>query len=185
VKNATNKIDRRITKTQESLKNAILELMSEKSFDDITIQELSDRANVSRGTVYLHYLDKYDLLDKLIAVHMDELSDLCFSSADLDYTEAELLWFNYFETHYLFFSTMLTSKGAPSFRTRFHELLVRLLNEDICKTEGRNDDFHSDLVIEFFASSIVGIAEWWFLNGKPYPVEVMAEQVGRLLERNL
>lgn len=67
------KIDRRILKTQEALKAAIIDLMKEKSFDDITIQDLSDRANVSRGTIYLHYMDKYDLLDKLIETHIDEL----------------------------------------------------------------------------------------------------------------
>ncbi|MRN54985.1 hypothetical protein GJB61_18560 [Paenibacillus sp. LC-T2] len=39
--------------------------MSEKSFDDITIQELSDKENVSRETIYLQYMDKFDLLDKL------------------------------------------------------------------------------------------------------------------------
>ncbi|WP_420832529.1 TetR/AcrR family transcriptional regulator [Paenibacillus periandrae] len=40
--------------------------MSEKNFDQITIQDISDRANVSRRTVYLRYMDKFDLLDKLI-----------------------------------------------------------------------------------------------------------------------
>jgi hypothetical protein len=42
-------VDRRILKTQEALKKAVIELMSEKTFDDITVQDLSDRANVSRG----------------------------------------------------------------------------------------------------------------------------------------
>lgn len=57
-----SKVDRRILKSQEAIKKAVIELMAEKSFDDITIQDISDRANVSRGTIYLHYLDKYDLL---------------------------------------------------------------------------------------------------------------------------
>ena len=60
------KVDRRITKSQEAIKKALIELMSEKSFDDITIQDIADRANVNRGTIYLHYLDKFDLLDKIM-----------------------------------------------------------------------------------------------------------------------
>jgi AcrR family transcriptional regulator len=39
------KIDRRITKSQEAIKKALIELMSEKSFDNITIQDISDRAS--------------------------------------------------------------------------------------------------------------------------------------------
>ena len=67
------KVDRRILKTQESLKKAVIELMTEKNFDDITIQDIADRANVNRGTIYLHYQDKFDLLDKLIETHINEL----------------------------------------------------------------------------------------------------------------
>ncbi|MGG4043015.1 TetR/AcrR family transcriptional regulator, partial [Bacillus smithii] len=44
-----SKVNRRITKSQEAIKKAVIELMSEKNFDDITIQEIADRANVNRG----------------------------------------------------------------------------------------------------------------------------------------
>lgn len=57
------KVDRRIIKTQEAIKYAFIELMSEKNLDEITMQNISDRANVGRRTIYLHYFDKYDLLD--------------------------------------------------------------------------------------------------------------------------
>lgn len=52
------------------------ELMSEKKFDAITLKDISDRADVSRRTIYLHYEDKYDLLDKLIEEHINELREL-------------------------------------------------------------------------------------------------------------
>lgn len=60
------KVDRRKTKSQEAIKKAVIELMSEKSFDNITIQEITDRANVNRATIFLHYFDKYELLGKLM-----------------------------------------------------------------------------------------------------------------------
>ncbi len=42
-----SKVDRRIAKSQDAIKKAVIELMTEKNFDDITIQDISDRANVS------------------------------------------------------------------------------------------------------------------------------------------
>lgn len=51
-------VDRRIRKSQKAIKSAVIELMTEKNFDDITLQDISDRADVSRGTIYLHYVDK-------------------------------------------------------------------------------------------------------------------------------
>lgn len=108
------KIDRRILKTQEALKAAIIDLMKEKSFDDITIQDLSDRANVSRGTIYLHYMDKYDLLDKLIETHIDELRVRCAAAADLDFATGSVLWTEYFESHYAFSPRCWPVKGLRS-----------------------------------------------------------------------
>lgn len=112
--------------------------MSVKNFDEITIQELSDKANVSRGTIYLHYLDKYDLLDKLIEEHIEVLRVLCESAAELDFIEATLKWTEYFDQHYSFFSMMLASKGAPYFRNRFLAFLQNEFRHEVNVTEGIN-----------------------------------------------
>jgi AcrR family transcriptional regulator len=182
---AMSKVDRRIAKSQEAIKKAIVELMADKNFDDITIQDISDRANVSRGTIYLHYLDKYDLLDKLIAEHINEMRVICESSSDLDFVDANLPWFEYLENHYLFFSTMLASKGAPSFRSQFREFLVEEFKDEVDATQGKNHGLNEDVILQFIVASYVGIVEWWITNGMPYPPHIMAEQVGILLERNL
>lgn len=177
------KVDRRILKTQEALKTAIIELMTEKSFDDITIQDLSDKANVSRGTIYLHYMDKYDLLDKLIELHINELRIRCQSVAELDFVTGSIVWTEYFEQNYSFFSTMLASKGAPFFRSRFQAFLFEEFQDEIDVTRGKNKGLNKDLVVQFVASSYVGIVEWWFTNERPVTHQVLAEQLGTLLER--
>jgi AcrR family transcriptional regulator len=180
-----SKVDRRIAKSQEAIKKAVIELMSEQNFDDITIQNISDRANVSRGTIYLHYTDKYDLLDKLIAEHIEKLREICESSSELDYIDANLPWFEYLENHYLFFSTMLASKGAPSFRSQFLEFLIEEFKDEVDVAKGKNQGLNEDVILQFIVTSYVGLVEWWFNNGMPYTSRVMAEQVGILLDRNL
>ncbi|WP_312098249.1 TetR/AcrR family transcriptional regulator, partial [Niallia sp.] len=112
-------MDRRVIKSQEAIKSAFIELMTEKAIDIITIQDIADRANVGRRTVYLHYLDKYDLLEKLIEEHINELRKLCRSASELSFTEGNLMWFEYFEHHSSFFTSMFASKGAPVFRNQF------------------------------------------------------------------
>jgi AcrR family transcriptional regulator len=179
------KVDRRILKSQEAIKNAVVELMSKKNFDDIKIQDISDKANVSRGTIYLHYLDKYDLLDKLIADHINEMQVICESASELDYIDANLPWFEYIESHYLFFSTMLASKGAPSFRSQFLKFLIEEFKDEVDVAKGKNQGLNEDVILQFIVTSYVGIVEWWVTNGMPYPPRFMAEQVGFLLERNL
>lgn len=178
------KVDRRILKSQEAIKKAMIELMSQKHFDQITIQDISDTANVGRRTIYLHYMDKYDLLDKLIEEHINELQVLCESESETNGTGG-MSWFEYFESNYLFFSAMLTSKGAPFFRSRFLQFVIEDIKNGWEMNEGKNRGVSEDILLQFFATAYVGIVEWWFLNKMPYPPHVMDAQVNALLELNL
>jgi AcrR family transcriptional regulator len=180
-----SKVDRRIAKSKEAIKKAVIELMSEKSFDDITIQDIADRGNVNRGTIYLHYTDKYDLLDKMIEEHIENLRELCQSASEMTFQEGNYVWYEYFEHNYLFFSTMLASKGAPYFRSRFLDLVIEEFKAEVGTTEGKNQGLSEDVILQFFGSAVVGAVEWWFKNGMPLPARLMAEQTGALLDRNL
>ncbi|NIK23216.1 TetR/AcrR family transcriptional regulator [Paenibacillus lupini] len=177
-------LDRRVQKSQKAIKNAFIELMSEKSFDNITIQDISDRANVGRRTIYDHYMDKFDLLDKLIEEHINELRNLCESTADMSFVEGNLMWFEYFERNYSFFSTMLKSKGAPTFRIHFLKLVIEELEGEVDVTEGKNKGLSKSLILNFFGAAIVETVEAWIANGLSEPTQVVAEQVGILLDRN-
>ncbi|RJX40476.1 TetR/AcrR family transcriptional regulator [Paenibacillus pinisoli] len=180
------KLDRRILKTQESLKAAVIELMAEKSFDGITIQDIADRANVNRGTIYLHYQDKFDLLDKLIEAHLHELGAMDEWACELDWNDALVPYFEYFEKNYLFFSTMLASTGVPSsFRSRLLASFMKGFKGEIDRESGKNTDLDEDIILQYAGTAYVGIIEWWIRNEMPYPPQAMAKQIGTLLERTL
>ena len=57
--------DRRITKTRKAIYTAFLQLLNQKSFETITVQEIIDLADVGRSTFYSHYESKEILLDEL------------------------------------------------------------------------------------------------------------------------
>ncbi|MGG0414326.1 TetR/AcrR family transcriptional regulator C-terminal domain-containing protein [Peribacillus simplex] len=177
------KVDRRIVRTRDAIKKAFLELMSEKNFDSITIQDISDRANINRATVYLHYLDKFDLLDKVIEEHIHNMANLCELEAEMDWIESTVICMEYLVSNYLFFSTMLASEGARYFRSRFVQHNIEEFKKDVDVTKGKNLGQNEDIVAEFVANAYVGVVEWWLKNGMPYPPKEMAEKVGDLLER--
>lgn len=177
------KIDRRVARTQEAIKKAFLELLAEKNFDSITIQDISDKANINRSTVYLHYLDKIDLLDKIMEEHIKNMADLCELNPDMDWIEATVYCMEYLERNYLFFSTMLVSEGAPHFRRRFIQHNIKEFKKEVDVTKGKNLGQNEDIVVEFVVNAYVGIVEWWIKNNMPYSPREMAEKVGELIER--
>ena len=62
---AEKKKDRRTLKTQKALRDALAELLTEKELHKVTVQEIADKADVNRVTFYKHYLDVYDLYEKI------------------------------------------------------------------------------------------------------------------------
>ncbi len=67
------KTDRRIERTKELINDALLNLLVHKKFSEITIQEITDTANVGRATFYLHYQNKDDCLMQLLTDGFDSL----------------------------------------------------------------------------------------------------------------
>jgi AcrR family transcriptional regulator len=59
--------DPRIRRTRQLLQGALLQLLGSKPFDDISVQDITDAATVNRATFYDHYVDKFALLEALIA----------------------------------------------------------------------------------------------------------------------
>lgn len=57
--------DRRVKRTKMLLQTTLVELMLEKEVSQISVKELTQRADVNRSTFYLHYLDIYDMLEQM------------------------------------------------------------------------------------------------------------------------
>jgi AcrR family transcriptional regulator len=70
-------VDRRAQRTRQVLWQAFLKIMQEKGFTAVSIQEITERANVHRGTFYAHFADKYALLEAIIR---EEFRDLLTST---------------------------------------------------------------------------------------------------------
>lgn len=66
-------VDRRIARTRRAIRNALVSLIQEKGFDAATVTDIVDRADINRGTFYLHYKDKIALLEQ---TEKDVLQDI-------------------------------------------------------------------------------------------------------------
>ncbi len=70
------KVDRRVKRTKKLIRDSLSELMMEKDYKEITVKDITERADLNRGTFYLHYSDTYDLLEKVENELIDNLEDI-------------------------------------------------------------------------------------------------------------
>lgn len=176
-------MDRRIRKTREAILGAFVGLMAEKDFEHITINEIAERADVNRGTVYLHYVDKFDLLDQCIEEHLRRLFESCFDDSAHFPSKSSLLGaFEYLEQNASLYATLLVDRGVPAFRKRLMTVLRQAI-DDFIVVRGGNRDLDKDLLVQFLSSAIVGVLEWWVTESMPYPAVDMVEKLWVLLDR--
>src|ERR1700716_3168559 len=67
------RLDPRIRRTRQLLQEALRNLLEQKEFDKITIQDITEAATLNRATFYAHYPDKFKLLEELIRVSFLQL----------------------------------------------------------------------------------------------------------------
>lgn len=71
----SSKTDLRVIKTKRAIDHALLELLQKKSIDKVTVAELSKKAEINKGTFYLHYTDIYDLYQNALKEHLIKMVD--------------------------------------------------------------------------------------------------------------
>jgi len=180
-------MDRRIKKNQTAIMNALIQLIGEKDFEKITINEIAEHADVNRGTIYSHYSDKYDLLDKCLEAHLYHLIESCSS---VDETEpypsksSLLRTLGQMEKNALFYRNVLSNKGIPSFRNHLQKMMSNQVMEQIIENNLSLNELSKDILVQFLSSAIVGVIEWWLTQPMPCSVEEITEQLWSLLEQN-
>jgi len=84
IMNIESEEDRRVRKTKKALRESLAELLMEKSIQNITVRELTDKADVHRSTFYANFKDIYDLYNQTEDFVMQEISEILSAEYDLD-----------------------------------------------------------------------------------------------------
>lgn len=121
--------DRRIRRTRQSLRIAFMELLHERDWDQIRVQDICDRANVGRSTFYNHFVDKEGLL-------VGGLSDLGnqLKASFGGKPDAPILWFargliDHILASEEVFRNILKSRSSSVIQSRFCQLAIELARD--------------------------------------------------------
>lgn len=113
---AEKKTDRRSQKTRKAICDAFSELLAEKELHKITVQEIADKADVNRVTFYKHYLDVYDLYDKIEEEVLIELGLLILQLGELYSEEFFTCLIDYIYDNKSVFKMIFTPNGTNRLR---------------------------------------------------------------------
>ncbi|MFL5802066.1 MAG: TetR/AcrR family transcriptional regulator [Roseiflexaceae bacterium] len=171
------KADRRSQRTRQLLHTALIELMLERRYDEITVQDIIDRANVGRSTFYAHYLDKEDLLVSGFTQVLDALRQHMEQHKQGDWRTPPGLafFFQHVQTHHQLYKALVRGGGIELLYKKGHERLRQNIEQHLVALvpAGQTPAAPLALVADYMAGAILTMLRWWLDNGMPYPPEQM------------
>lgn len=153
-----------------------MQIIENKSFEAITVGDITKVAQINRGTFYLHYKDKFDLLDQIeqqlfedLGNHIDELQKYYSSMQKFEKNQEQLAatLFNSIKMHAPLLKIFLSDRGRAGFHLRFRDAFSEKVRVNLEK----NESFHTNLKVpmeyylSFITSAFLGLIEQWIQNG--------------------
>jgi len=187
------KLDPRVVRTRQMLRDALVSLIAEKGFDAITVQDIVDRATLNRATFYLHYQDKQELLVKSLHDEIDELMADIGPVEDSDQFVVEgprrpiVKVFQHVAQHARFYQVMMGTAGVPSFIAAVRDYMAEITLHwlSLLQPDPEKSVVPLEIVANSLSWSLLGVLIWWLDHDMPQSPEYMAEQFRLLITSDL
>lgn len=178
--------DRRLERTRKLLHDALIALILEKGYDAVTIQNITDHADLTRATFYLHYKTKDELLICALEEVFDDLVERMEPLAAFDVTmsgtPSSLIAFQHAGENRDLYRVMLRSQNVGTILQRIKDYLVAHLHAkcDPLLPPEQAMIVPREVAYQHMASSLLGLITWWLEHDPPYSAEQMAQMYHQL-----
>ena len=198
-------LDRRIRKTRRVIRQCLTELLKTKRIQDITVREISEKADINRGTFYLHYRDIFDLMEQIENELLEELEDVLnhFKASDLLSNPALVFTrvFHLVKENSDMVSILIGQNGDINFVNRLKDIVREKCLKDWMELfrpgagGGRQtsrssqntllDDSAFEAYYSFTVTSCIGLVQYWLDSGLKETPEQLASLVEQIISKGL
>jgi AcrR family transcriptional regulator len=186
--------DRRVVRTKRLIRKALTELIEEQGLDGITVCNLTERADINRGTFYAHYRDKADLLEQTEKEITDKITDLQSTAESLTMADLFRAYFNdepmpfivtlysYLQENGNFIRALIGPKGDPAFQPRLQEIVAdNVVNYILAPKYQENMTPFTRYYVAYHTNAQLGVIKSWLDNGMQESPEEMARMVVQIM----
>jgi AcrR family transcriptional regulator len=184
-------IDRRKQRTRRMLRDALIGLILERGYDAVTIQDITERADLRRATFYLHYKDKDELLMTVLQETFDELvteigpamqGDILGGKTQI---EPFRMTFQHVADNANLYRIILGGQGGAAIARRIQAFLAALVMNSLRAAPPQALRLPEDVIANFLAGAELSLIGWWLNSGQSYPVDDMARMAQQLILRGV
>lgn len=178
-------LDARLRYTRMVIKNSFVELLKKKPINKITVKEICEMAEINRATFYKHYLDVYDLMDKLEQDFLTELQSNVQQSIEKNFKETFTLILVSIKADSELYTTLFSQNGDPHFPNRIFSLCYEHTEMEKDKRFQNLSQSELTWLYYFIAQGCSGILAQWIKNGMIEPINEVADFTDKLIQNTL
>jgi AcrR family transcriptional regulator len=182
--------ERRSQQTQKLLIKTTLGLILEKGYDVVTIQDITDRADLGRGTFYIHFKGKEDVVWAAVQEILNELIQELHKRFDRRIPQDRYLAlcsvFRHATNNKDLYRAVLGAQGSAKLFGRMQDLVAKALFYDIKNTSSlrlREPNIDQEVLAQMLTGSLTRILIWWLEIPNQYSAEQMAEDTYKIFYR--
>ena len=170
----------RVIETKDRIKEAFFELYATKKIEKISIREITDKANLNRGTFYVYYRDIYDLLEKAEDELIEELVEKVKGIVGMIFKGGDIYDFmpplSFYEKYSKFLKVLLGNNGDPNFVFKMKSIAKKTLTQ-LMEDQNIPKPPRAEYVMEYMTSAQMGLIAFWLQNDMEMPVEELGELI--------
>lgn len=175
--------NRSVRKTKKAIRETFISLLEDKPIQAITVKEITDACDISRGTFYFHYQDVYALLEELESDIMAEIND-ALTVEVLDAYQTVFSIFSTLEKNMNFCLVLISKNCDISFLNKV-KLLVKSRFEMLYKNcKFCISDKDKDILIAFIVNGFIGIAEAWLSDKSRESISMISKTTSDMILAN-
>jgi AcrR family transcriptional regulator len=180
----TKKTDRRASRTRRALSEALVALILEKRFDAITVQDVIDRADVSRSTFYAHFRDKEDLfLSGWERVLEGFASHVAWEQVGTARFVPVKELFLHLQDFHRFYRALVRSRKTDLIYKTGIDYFSKYVEESLTSwlADKPRPCVPVPVLSNYLANAMLGLLRWWLDQNMPYTAERMDEMFHQLV----
>lgn len=181
----STKLDPRVVRTRGLLRDALITLIEQKGYDNISVQDITDEATINRSTFYKHFYDKDELFQYVIIDIVDDLRQISIlPKGKIDEKTIQRIFIQLFEhvqAHWDFYTLMLANQSVALFTQQLQVHMQKLIIKIMAANEMQQSRIDPALYASFVSAAILGVTKWWVIEAPDHPPQQLALQFMQLI----
>ncbi len=182
--------DRRVQRTRQLLRDALLTLIVERGYDELAVRDITDRANLGRATFYVHYGSKDELLTDSLESLFDELAEQIGKipaaiEPGVDGFPVQVVFEHAAQNRDLY-RLILNGKGSRQPEQRLRAIIFGVVGQRFeLLFADRTPPLPVEVMANHVAGSLVALLGWWLESGTAFSADDMAQAFNGLIWHGL